>query len=123
MQYPMVDQVMLLGVAMRMVLEVMHTDMVVVIGPVSSTMVEEVGDMVEAMATVGPLATVEGLALALVGPCMGPVDMVLVMVMVAMEAAMALTVVVGGMEDTIHMGDRDVSMFKRHLRHICLRMS
>ena len=101
---------MLLAVAMRMALEVMHTDMVAVIDSVASIMVEEVGDMVKAIAMVGLLAMVQGLDLALVGPCMGQGDMVLVTGMVAlvpMEVPMVLMVVVGDMEDTILMGDRD----------------
>jgi len=126
-QYPMLGLAMVLEVGICMVLEEMLMELlVVIINLAASTMVEEVGDMVEAMATVQLLPMVQDSALALLGPCMGQVDMVLVMVMVApaaMETPTAVMEVVEDMEDTIHMDDKDYNhKYLTASRHICLRM-
>lgn len=117
---------MVLEVGICMVLEEMVMDMLVVIDQAASTTVEEVGGMVEGMATVQQLPMVQVSTLALLGQCTGQVDMVLVMVMVAlaaMEAPTAVTEVAEDMEDTIHMEDRDYNLkYSTASRHVCLRM-
>lgn len=117
---------MVLEVGICMVLEEMVMDMLVVIDQAASTTVEEVGGMVEGMATVQQLPMVQVSTLALLGQWTGQVDMVLVMVMVAlaaMEAPTAVTEVAEDMEDTIHMEDRDYNLkYSTASRHVCLRM-
>lgn len=103
----MAELALVLAAGVCMVMEVAVMAMAVTINLASSTMVEDLGVMVGAMDMVRLLDMVRRALLhILVVQCTEEVDMLLGMGMVGMGAAMVVMVVVGGMEDTIHMEGR-----------------